>query len=240
MGGLGLLLLLGAEVPAQEPPGPPPPREVMPRPESLPPGASAGVPGAQMPGADPFQLLENSPEVQADLRLTADQLARLARASRNFRTTIQELSRPRADVTPDNRRAEIERHVTDTRGMIARELTPAQLGRLQQIMLQLEGPCLAVLDEAVAEQLKLSASQRGLLGKACERRSAEMQRAFVPPPSDVNFCAIMTENRARVEAVRKQADQQIFTLLDPIQKDMFARMSGKKLKLTPPMPPECG
>jgi hypothetical protein len=236
----GVILLTGGEAPAQERPGPPPPRQMMPRPEFQPPDTSAGVPGAQMPGADPFQLLENSAEVQADLRLTSDQIVRLNRASRNFRTTLQELSTPKPGVTSDEKRAEIERHVTDTRGMIARELTPAQLGRLQQIMLQLEGPCLAVFDEPVAEQLKLSANQREVIAKACEKRSVQMQRAAVSASPKANFCDTMAENRTRAEAVRKQVDQQIFSSLDAAQKDMFARLSGKKLKLTPPMPPECG
>ncbi|WGS03118.1 hypothetical protein MTX26_35600 (plasmid) [Bradyrhizobium sp. ISRA443] len=192
-----------------------------------------------MPGADPFQLLENSEEVQADLGLTRDQIARLNRASRNFRTTLQELSVAKPGVSPEAQRAAVERHVRDTRGMIARELTPAQLGRLQQIMLQLEGPCLAVIDQAVAEQLKLYRAQQEAIGRACETRSAQMKRAFVAAPPGASYCTTMVDNRRRVEAIRMQADQQILALLESTQKDMFTRLIGKKLKLTPPMPPEC-
>src|SRR5260370_30949748 len=80
---------------AQERPAPPS-REMMPRPEGQAPGSMmSDVPGAQMPGADPYHLLENSSEVQKDLGLTKDQLARLNRASRNFRTRHQDLSYPK-------------------------------------------------------------------------------------------------------------------------------------------------
>src|ERR1700682_4199434 len=112
---------------AQERPAPPP-REMMARPEGQAPGSMmSDAPGAQMPGADPFQLLENSTEVQSDLGLTKDQLARLNRASRNFRTRLQDLSSPKPGAPKDLARAEIDRHVQDSRGMIARELTPTQL-----------------------------------------------------------------------------------------------------------------
>ncbi|WP_407166081.1 hypothetical protein [Bradyrhizobium sp. ORS 111] len=237
---LGGVLLFGVECVAQERLGQSPPaRQILPRPEFGLPDSSMPVPGSQMPGADPFQLLENSEEVQADLGLTRDQIARLNRASRNFRTTLQELSVAKPGVSPEAQRAAVERHVRDTRGMIARELTPAQLGRLQQIMLQLEGPCLAVIDQAVAEQLKLNRFQQEAIGRACETRSAQMKRAFVAAPPGASYCTTMVDNRRRVEAIRVQADQQILALLESTQKDMFTRLIGKKLKLTAPMPPEC-
>lgn len=224
---------------AQERPAPPP-RQMMPRPEGQAPGSMMSeAPGAQMPGADPFQLLENSTEVQKDMGLTADQLARLNRASRNFRTRLQELSSPKPGVSPDQARAEIERHVMDTRGMIARELTPTQLARLQQIMLQLEGPCLAIIDQDVGEQLSLTARQKQAIGKACEARSLQMRQTFEPQSAERNFCTTMAANRDRVELIRSRADDEILKLLEPVQRAMFLRMSGKKIYLTPPMPPEC-
>ena len=224
---------------AQERPAPPP-REMMPRPEGQAPGSMmSDAPGAQMPGADPFQLLENSMEVQKDMGLTADQLARLNRASRNFRTRLQELSSPKPGISPDQARAGIERHILDTRGMIARELTPTQLARLQQIMLQLEGPCLAIIDQPVGEQLNLTAQQKQSIGRACEARSLQMREAFQSQSAQSNFCTTMAVNRERVELVRSRADEEILKLLEPPQRTMFVRMSGKKLHLTPPMPPEC-
>lgn len=45
-----------------------------------------------MPGADPFMLLENSRQVQADLDLSEDQIRRLGHSGQLFRTQIQELA----------------------------------------------------------------------------------------------------------------------------------------------------
>ena len=224
---------------AQERPAPSP-RQMMPRPEFQSPGPMmADSPGAQMPGADPFQLLENSTEVQNDLGLTKAQLARLHRASSNFRTRLQELSYPKPGVSQETTRLEIQTHIRDTRNMIARELTPAQLARLQQIMLQLEGPCLAIIDQPAGEQLKLTSRQTQALSTACEARSTQMRQAFEPQRPGGNFCAAMAANRDRMEKIRRRADEEILALLDPSQKAMFMRMSGRKLQLTPPMPPEC-
>src|SRR5215203_1147576 len=203
---LGAILAITIAYPAmaQERPAPLP-RQMMPRPEFQAPGPMmSDSPGAQMPGADPFQLLENSTEVQKDMGLTTAQLARLQRASANFRTKLQELSYPKPGVSEETTRLEIQAHIHDTRNMIARELTPAQLARLQQIMLQLEGPCLAIIDQPAGEQLKLTNQQTLTISNACEARSAQIRQAFEPQRPGGNFCSTMAANRDRVEAIRKR------------------------------------
>lgn len=91
---------------------PSPPREMMPRPEGKAFGSMMpGVPGPQLLGADLFYLIENSRDIQKDLGLTKDQLARLDPASRNFRTKLQDLSDTKLGVTLEWARIEIENHV---------------------------------------------------------------------------------------------------------------------------------
>ncbi len=215
-------------------------RPLMPRPEWEAPGPMmAWVPGAAMPGADPFELLENSKEVQADLGLTPAQLRNLHLAALNFRNKLQELTRPRPGVPPDQVRAEIEQHILSTRGMIARELTPRQLDRLQQIMLQLEGPCLAALDPEVAGHLGLNSGQAHALSAACQRRAEEMRSAFRPPTPGEDFCAAMATNRDRISEIRARADQEITALLQPPQKAALQQLMGRKIHLEPPIPPNC-
>src|SRR5258707_13466268 len=134
----------------------PPRRPEMPRPEfELPGAAIAQVPGAAMPGADPFQLLENSKVIQNELGLTEGQLKNLHLAAIHFQDKLKELSSPRPGVTPEQARDEIQQHLRSIHLMIERELAPKQLDRLHQIMLQLEGPCLAVLDPQIEKMLKL-------------------------------------------------------------------------------------
>lgn len=215
-------------------------REMMPRPEWQAPGAMmADAPGAQMPGADPFQLLENSKQVQDDLHLTADQISQVVHASRLFRTKLQELSNPRTGVSKEQAQTEIRRHINDTRAMLAAILGPSQLGRLQQIMLQLEGPCIAVIDPEVGQGLGVTPQQAHALNDACQDRARLMREAFRPPSSRADFCATMNANRDRVQQVRMAADERVAALLSEQQKGVFERMAGNKLALEPPVPPEC-
>ncbi len=213
---------------------------MMPRPEWQTPGPMmSNAPGAQMPGADPFQLLENSKQVQDDLHLTPEQISHIALASRLFRTKLQELSYPRPGVSKEQAQADIARHVGETRGAIARELSPSQLSRLQQIMLQLEGPCMAVTDPEVGRQLGVAPEQARALNDACKDRATQMRQAFHPPTSRADFCEVMKSNRDRVQQIRMTADEHIAAILSPEQKKTFERMTGNKLALEPPMPPEC-
>lgn len=220
---------------------PEPPRlPEMPRPDfQLPGSAIAQVPGAGMPGADPFQLLENSREVQADLGLTQDQLKNLHLAALNFRNKLQELSRPRPGETPEQMHYAIQQHILTTRAMIARELTASQLDRLQQIMLQLEGPCLAILDPQIGQKLGLSSGQSQELSGACQKRSEEMRSAFKPPAPGEDICAAAASNRDRIGAIRARADVNITALLQPAQQTALDQLMGRKIKLDPPIPPNC-
>ena len=70
----------------------------LPRPEWQAPGPI--MPGGGLPNADPFQLLVNSREVQADLALRKDQLERLHRAGREFRTKMADMARPHLGAQP--------------------------------------------------------------------------------------------------------------------------------------------
>jgi hypothetical protein len=212
----------------------------LPRPEWQVPGPMlAEAPGAQTPGADPFHLLLNRSEVQSDLGLTGDQLNRLARAARNFHTRLQELSYPKPGVSREQAQAAIRNHVMETRGMIARELNPEQLGRLQQIMLQIEGPCLAIMEPQMGRQLNITRDQGNAMGAACRARADQIRSAFRAPASGTDYCAQMAANRDAIEPIRSRSDEQVMTLLSPEQKSMFVQMTGRRLDLPPPTPPGC-
>lgn len=199
----------------------------------------AEVPGGGMPGSDPFELLENSKTVQADLGLTPHQLENLHIASRNFHTELADLMRPQPGISPEEQRARIQQHIANTRGMIARELSSEQLHRLQQIMLQIEGPCLAIMDTEVEHNLGLSSDQQRSLAAACQQRNNDMLRAFRPPAPGEDFCTAMSRNRDRISALRARADEHIISMLDPAQRATLTRMKGVILHLEPPIPPNC-
>jgi hypothetical protein len=236
----GLSVAMAATAGAQSPPFAPPGKPEFGRPEWGVPGPMLpNAPGAQMPNADPFQLLLNSPEVQADLDLTKGQLYQLQRAARNFRGAMQELSYPRPGEPPERIHERMEQHVVQTRGMIARELTGPQLQRLQQIMLQLEGPCLATRDPELAQRLGFAADKLRSIGEACRMRTNEMRAAFRPPPASPEFCQVMIDNRDRIQAIRAASDRRILGQLSLRERSLFEQASGRKLNIQPPMPPEC-
>ena len=237
----GSAILLAVSAQAQPPFGQdPPPRGMLPRQQGEMPGPLIGqVPGAELPGADPFQLLLNSFEVQRELHLSKEQLDRLARAARNFRTQIQALTVPQSGVSPDQQRSQIAAQMMDTRAMIARELTPEQLGRLQQIVLQLEGLCLTMADGQVGQRLTLTDDQWRRLGAVCMDRMQRIRAAFQPPTPGQDECRVAAGNRERIEAIRASSDQQALAVLTARQRAQFAGMQGRQIQLEPPIPPEC-
>jgi len=213
---------------------------MLPRQQGEMPGPMIGeVPGAELPGADPFQLLLNSFEVQHELQLTKDQLDRLQLAARNFRTQIQALAAPRPGVSQDQARAAIAAQMMDTRAMIARELTPEQLARLQQIVLQLEGPCLAMADAQIGQRLSLTDDQWHQLGAVCSTRMQQMRGSFQPVAPGQDECQVAASNRDRIEVIRARSDDQALAVLTPRQRAQFAGMQGRHINLEPPIPPDC-
>jgi hypothetical protein len=213
---------------------------MLPRQQGEMPGPLIGeVPGAELPGADPFQLLLNSFEVQHELKLTQDQLHRLQLAARNFRTQAQALTSPSPGSPPERTHTAIEIQMMDTRAMIARELQPEQLARLQQIMLQLEGLCLAIADSQIGQSLGLLDDQWHRLRTVCEDRMQQMRASFQPMAVGQDECQVAANNRARIEAIRAKSDEQALAVLSPRQRAQLEGMQGRHMNLEPPVPPEC-
>lgn len=221
---------------------PPPLLREMPRPEWAPPNlgpTKAGLPGAGMPGADPFALLENSNQIQTELGLTSKQLRNIHLAAVHNQGKLEELSHRLAGQSPEQMLEQIDEQRRETQAMIARELTAKQGDRLQQIMLQLEGPCMAIMDREIARHLGIRSDQGQLLAAACQNRSEQMRRAFKPPAPGDDFCAVAAENRGRVEQILLREDQGIAARLQPPQRAELTRMMGQKIELEPPIPPNC-
>jgi len=235
-----ILAALLAAVPAlaQMPP-PAPTRGIMPRQENAMPGPMMGIaPGADLPGADPLQVLANSFQVQQDLGLAPHQIRNLQLASRNFLTQMQELMRP--GIPPEQARAAMQEQMEKTRPMIARELTPEQLGRLQQILLQIQGPCTVAADPRAAAQLGLSPQTQAQAAAVCQQRGQQMRATFQPPAPGEPPCAAAARNRDLLMRIRADSDARVLALFTPEQRRAFAQMEGRPLALEPPMPPECG
>jgi hypothetical protein len=223
---------------AQGGPFPPSSRPELPPPGFGPPPGGpigAGMPGAAMPGADPLQLLLNSGQVQAELGLTPHQLQNLNEVAAHNRNKLEEVQPGRSDQTP----IDLQRERETINLMIQRELNDNQRKRLDEIMLQLEGPCMAIMDRQIARKLGISPDQGPILAKACEGKHEQIRSAFKPPSRGEDPCSAMAENRARIEQIRARADHDITAMLRPEQQSELAVMMGQKIHLEPPMPPNC-
>lgn len=222
--------------PAFVQPAPPQDRNQLQPNELAPPGAGvSNVPGGMTPGSDPFMLLQNNSQVQADLGLSEDQIRRLSHSGQLFRTRLQEL----AQATDASSKAEMQRHIWTSRGAIAQLLTPEQLQRLQQIMLQIEGPCLAVNDPRFSQDLGLSEIQLQKMTATCRQVVVEMQKVFRPPAPGEDPCASLRTNRAQIEQIRTEGQARVVAVLSAAQQDNLQQMQGRKLTLDPVMPPQC-
>jgi hypothetical protein len=220
----------------------PPQRPEMPRPENAPPVQGpfgAGLPGGQMPGADPFQLLLNSKQVQADLGLTPHQLNNLLLAAAHNRDKLVESAHRRPGETADQMGAEVQDQRQSINLMIQRELTAQQRSRLQEIMLQLEGPCMAILEPETARRLGVTPDQGRTIAGACNKKSEQMRMAFKPVRPGEDVCALAAENRERIGQIRARADQEIVAMLPAKQRTALTQMMGQKIILDPPVPPNC-
>lgn len=215
---------------------PPPDRNQLSRDEFVPPGAGINdVPGGMMPGSDPFMLLEHSRQVQADLGLSEDQIRRLSHSGQLFRTQLQEL----AHATDQSSKTEMRRQIWTSRGAIAHILTPEQLRRLQQIMLQVEGPCLAANDPRFSQDLGLSETQARKMAVTCRQVAMDMREMFRPPAPGEDPCITLRANRTRIELLRAEGQAQVVALLSTPQQRRLQEMQGRKLVLDPMMPPQC-
>jgi hypothetical protein len=193
------------------------------------------MPGAAMPGADPLHLLLNSREVQAELGLNAHQLQNLNQVAIHNTNKLEEMQGGRPNQAPTA--LQDERQTINL--MIQRELNDKQRKRLDEIMLQLEGPCMAIMDSQLAQHLRVGPDQQSVLSKACERKTEQMRSAFTPPARGQDPCSAMAENRARIGQIRARADDDITAMLQPRQQAELTRMMGQKIHLEPPTPPNC-
>jgi len=233
------LYALGQNAPGQGVGLPPPPaRPQMPRPAWAPP-AQEPIPGAAAPDADPVQLLENSGQVQNELGLTPHQKQNIHLVAIHNQAKLEALSHRLEGQSPAQMRQQIDQERRNVQLMIWRELTPPQIVRLQQMMLQLEGPCMAILDRQIARHLRIGPEAGQKLGAACQRRSDEIRQAVKPAAPGENFCAIVAENRDRVQQIRNREDRLIVAQLQPEQQAELIQLMGQPIKLERPLPPDC-
>jgi hypothetical protein len=237
-GVLGPVLAVGlsAAFAAQTPPPPSPGGSTLPRDELAVPGPAIDrANGAMRPGADPFSMLVTNAAVQADLGLTPEQVRHLEDTGVLFRTQQSEL----ANSAVPSAKAELERHQWLGRGAVARVLTPAQLQRLREIMLQIHGPCLLLEEGDLGRELDITPDQSERLRGECHRLATEIRNSFGSKGPGQATCTVIAANRSVIEEKRAKANAHLVELLTAEQQQALQRLQGQHFESEGPLPAEC-
>lgn len=203
--------------------------------QSTPGPLANNIPGASMPGADPFHLLMNSREVQQDMNLTDTQIRHLSSIGRRFRSTMRESSYHSND--------EVTQQIESGQQMIGRVLTPKQIDRLRQIMLQIEGPCNIMSDTRDLDRLGIQpdSSQAQQIQSIC-RDMGNQIRSLVENlnqshPTDP--CMVMMTVGKKMQGIKYDVHKQVNQILTASQNNTLNEMKGRPLALRPMIPPMC-
>jgi hypothetical protein len=196
-------------------------------------------PDEKRPDDNPIWMLTTSSRLQAELKLNESQVRKLERIEPEFRHQRTELFRQMGPGnSPQKIRAARMALMEIDRGGIARVLTKAQLQRFRQIMLQIDGACLAIRDENISRALRLKPTQMHKVGGLCRRLHAT---AKTPPSGGgrKERCAAMEEMHVKYKQAKEQTKAEIAAILSDGQRAILRSMAGRPFQMDAPLPPEC-
>lgn len=228
------------------PPGPGGPTSIdQPNGPTMPPRDTEGPPPGDMPGggrpnADPVEMLINSSRLQTELRIDKTQLRELTRIEGPFLSRRAEImERMRGDPKQaEAARSELRAHLEMGHAMIARVLTGPQLERLQQIMMQIGGLCVAIHDVNVSLALSIDPSQMRRIATACQK----MREAVTTIPRNARpkeFCAAIKEAEKAYDAKRNEVDAELAVILSEGQLASLKALEGRPVQIDPPPHLQC-
>ncbi len=189
-------------------------------------------------GANPLGFLD-SEHVQKDLKLTPEQKDKLKAINEEFRAERRKQIEALAGATPEQRRAKVlelrakaRQSREEYRKKIDAVLLPEQRNRLGQISLYLRGPLAALVDEQVANALKLTDAQRKQI-QAIEEATGEKVRSAWQDHRQQHSPA-QGDLEAKASELRDQAVEQALGVLTPEQKDSFDKMKARDVPVQRP------
>ena len=180
---------------------------------------AVSVCGASVPIPHPLTMLLRDPQVHRDLALQPAQVAAVVAAVEEAELPLWRLR----DLPPEKRREPAGKLLDRLRAELSGVLSPQQRERLNQITLQARG-LPAIVESAVAAQLKLSASQtqriKALL-EALERELATLQRG-----------GAVTRNADRIRRRKIRGERDILAILSKEQRHALRTLTGQAFDLT--------
>jgi serine/threonine protein kinase len=178
-------------------------------------------------GAGHLVLLSDE-RIQADLALTAAQRRQLAAITQEFSQRRLASLRDLAQLSPNERRARFFEWARGNEQVMRATLEPAQLHRLQQITIQLQGT-MAFTQPEIASQLELTDTQRQAIRQIEMEAFGSMWEYFRRGKTEAS-------PRQFRETLLKTSVQQVLAVLTPQQVSRWTELTGKPLEGIPDTP----
>jgi Spy/CpxP family protein refolding chaperone len=199
-----------------------------------PPPSMVGLPGANRYGTDPLHLLQTA-KVKQELKITDEQSAKLAKVAEKYdREAASKLGNVRMDVLTGQEKAGKQQEIRETedklieasRQEVSGILTPAQLDRLKQILLQVNG-AEALQDKEVAKKIGITPEETKKLQKLQLQTNANLRSSVGTHGSSGQVGA----NIQAADKIDNQAQERYLSTLTPEQKQKLDGLAGAPFKL---------
>jgi Spy/CpxP family protein refolding chaperone len=202
---------------------------------------SVGLDKSNRSDADPLQLIQ-SDQLKTELKITADQSAKLKEVENDLRAKVTEKNAS-ANLKGLDAKAkeeklkkigeELNAETKTSREKIATILKPDQIKRMKEIFLQIYG--LGPLNYPDFQtELKLTAEQIKQIDALKETMLTEMRAGWQIPPDDpTKQAAVLSENRKRLDGIAKNARAKTEALLTAEQKKTLETLKGATFNFKP-------
>jgi hypothetical protein len=201
---------------------------------NLPPPSMIGLPGASRYGTDPLHLLQTA-KVKKELNITDEQSSQLAKiADKYHREAASKLGNGRTEgLNAQSIRQTGDKLIESSRQEVSAVLNPAQLNRLKQILVQVNGPE-SLQDKEVAKQVGFTAGESEKLKKLLDQTSNELRGTLGTGPigiNDPNQIQKFGANPPNVAKIDNQVRNQYLGVMTAEQKQKLETLRGAPFTL---------
>jgi hypothetical protein len=172
--------------------------------------------------SNPFLFLVRDSGVQAELKLSGDQKTAVRRLLDEIDPTLWLLR----DTSPEEGGERVQALIAKAKSNLSGVLKKEQLTRLDQIVLQAQGPEALCLP-GVAQRLTLSSSQKQEIRETIESRRKELQELFEQVTKGTD-----KDPQEKVAKIRAAEQEQLLLILTESQQKQWAAMLGKSIDLS--------
>jgi Spy/CpxP family protein refolding chaperone len=204
-----------------------------------PPPSMVGLPGANRYGTDPLHLLQTA-KVKQELKISDDQSAKLAKVADKYdREAASRLGNVRMDVLTGPQKVGKQQEIREaedklietSRKEVSAILTPEQLDRLKQILLQVNG-AEALQDKEVAQKVGITPEETAKLQKLQLKTNAMLRSSVgTQRSSGQDQTQLLGADIQAADKIDNKAQEQYRSALTPEQKEKLDGLVGAPFKL---------